>query len=49
MFNRNALAFNSDEDAQDLRSGTFIDNDPSNTQFWINNEGKLELRTVQPE
>lgn len=45
MFNRNALAFNSDEDAQDLRSGTFIDNDPTNTQFWINNEGKLELRT----
>lgn len=49
MFNRNALAFNSDEDAKDLRSGTFIDNDPSNTQFWINNEGKLELRTVQPK
>lgn len=49
MFNRNALAFNSDEDAKDLRSGTFIDNDPTNTQFWINNEGKLELRTTQPE
>lgn len=49
MFNRNALAFNSDEDAQDLRSGTFIDNDPTNTQFWINNEGKLELRTPDPK
>ncbi len=49
MFMRNALAFNSDEDSKDLRSGTFIDNDPSNTQFWINNEGKLELRTAQPE
>lgn len=49
MFFRNALAFNSDEDAKDLRSGTFIDNDPTNTQFWINNEGKLELRTPDPK
>lgn len=45
MFMRNALGFESDEDSKDLRLGTFIDNDPSNTQFWINNEGKLELRT----
>lgn len=44
MFNRVPLAFNSDSDVADLRSGTFIDNDPSNIQFWINNEGKLELR-----
>ena len=49
MFNRNALAFYDDNDSKDLRLGTFIDNDPSNTQFWINNEGKLELRTAQPE
>ena len=47
MFNRNALAFNNDEDSADLRSGTFVDNDKTGTQFWINNEGKLELRYPQ--
>lgn len=49
MFNRNALAFNGDEDSASLRSGAFIDNDPTGTQFWINNEGKLELRTPEPQ
>lgn len=48
MFSRNALAFNGDEDAADLRLGTFIDDDPTGTQFWINNEGKLELRNPEP-
>lgn len=48
MFHRNALAFNGDEDSANLRLGTFIDNDPTGTQFWINNEGKLELRDPQP-
>lgn len=48
MFNRNALAFNGDEDSANLRLGAFIDNDPTGTQFWINNEGKLELRDPQP-
>lgn len=48
MFNRNALAFNGDEDSTNLRLGAFIDNDPTGTQFWINNEGKLELRNPQP-
>lgn len=42
MYNRTPLAFNSDEDLADLRLGTFVDDD--STQFWINNEGKLELR-----
>ena len=31
MFNRNALAFNGDDDSADLRLGAFIDNDPTNT------------------
>lgn len=48
MFHRNALTFNGDEDSANLRLGTFIDNDPTGTQFWINNEGKLELRDPQP-
>jgi hypothetical protein len=42
MYSRTPLAFNSDEDLADLRLGTFVDDDT--TQFWINNEGKLELR-----
>jgi len=41
---RNALAFLNDDDSKDLRSGTFIDNDPSNVQFWVDNNGHLELR-----
>ena len=41
---RNALAFLNDDDSKDLRSGTFIDKDPNNIQFWVNNEGHLELR-----
>ena len=41
---RNALAFLDDNDSKDLRSGTFIENDPNNVQFWVNNEGHLELR-----
>lgn len=49
MFNRNALAFNGDDDSADLRLGAFIDNDPTNTQFWINNEGKLELRNPEQQ
>ena len=48
MWNRNALAFNGDTDSANLRLGTFIDNDPTGTQFWINNEGKLELRNPEP-
>lgn len=48
MWNRNALAFNGDTDSANLRLGTFIDNDPTGTQFWINNEGMLELRNPEP-
>lgn len=48
MFSRNALAFNGDDDSANLRLGAFIDNDPTGTQFWINNEGKLELRNPDP-
>lgn len=47
MFNRNMLAFANDDDSKDLRLGTFTDDD-QNTQFWINNEGKLELRKPAP-
>lgn len=41
---RNALAFYNDDDSKDLRLGTFIENDPSKVQFWVDNEGHLELR-----
>ena len=41
---RNALAFYNDDDSKDLRSGTFIENDPSKVQFWVDNNGHLELR-----
>lgn len=41
---RNALAFYNDDDSKDLRSGTFIDKDPNNIQFWVDNTGHLELR-----
>lgn len=41
---RNALAFYNDNDSKDLRSGTFIDKDPNNIQFWVDNNGHLELR-----
>lgn len=41
---RNALAFLNDDDSKDLRLGTFIDNDPSNVKFWVDNNGHLELR-----
>lgn len=41
---RNALAFYNDDDSKDLRSGTFIENDPSKVQFWVDNTGHLELR-----
>lgn len=47
MFNRNPLAFLGDEDSTNYRLGTFIDNDPTGIQFWVNNEGKLELREPQ--
>lgn len=41
---RNALAFLNDDDSKNLRSGTFIDKDPNNIQFWVDNNGHLELR-----
>ena len=41
---RNALAFYNDDDSKDLRLGTFIENDPNNIQFWVDNNGHLELR-----
>lgn len=41
---RNALAFLNDDDSKDLRLGTFIDKDPSNVKFWVDNKGHLELR-----
>lgn len=41
---RNALAFLNDDDSKNLRSGTFIDKDPNNIQFWVDNKGHLELR-----
>lgn len=41
---RNALAFLNDDDSKNLRSGTFIENDPSKIQFWVDNNGHLELR-----
>ena len=41
---RNALAFYNDDDSKDLRLGTFIANDPSKVQFWVDNKGHLELR-----
>lgn len=41
---RNALAFLNDDDSKNLRSGTFIENDPSKVQFWVDNNGHLELR-----
>ena len=44
---RNALAFRGDDDSKDLRSGTFIDKDPNNIQFWVDNEGHLKL--IEPK
>ena len=44
---RNALAFYNDDDSKDLRSGTFIDKDPNNIQFWVDNEGHLKL--IEPK
>jgi hypothetical protein len=43
MNDRNALWFSGDNDSANLRQGTFTDDD-ENSGFWINNEGKLELR-----
>lgn len=42
MFLRNPLAFDNDSDFSGLRKGTF--GGGSSNAFWINNEGKLELR-----
>ena len=44
---RNALAFYNDDDFKNLRSGTFIDKDPNNIQFWVDNEGHLKL--IEPK
>lgn len=46
---RNALAFRGNDDSKDLRLGTFIDNDPSKVQFWVDNEGHLKLKPEQSQ
>lgn len=46
MFFRNPLAFHSDNEDADLRLGTFTDDENSN-QFWIDNEGHLEIRAKE--